>query len=156
RSRNRRQSRGDRNSAERRLLQRDASAGVRLGGSSMYLRDLVKAQWTQAGLYARKDAHLQSFLQHIDNTLMECWDDYVALFRRDSYDLFDSLIPPLIHSDDKLLRLALIRYADVRQPKELTALRTFIRQADPVNDRPELISILNRAGSTVKNDFLKR
>jgi hypothetical protein len=122
----------------------------------MHLRDLVKQRWAQAGLYDRKDAHLRSFLKHIDSTPLECWDDYVVIFRRQYYDLFDQLIPPLISADDKLLRIALIRQADVTQPKELEALKAFVRAADPARDRPELTAILNRHGAVLQKAFLAR
>jgi hypothetical protein len=122
----------------------------------MHLRDLVKQRWAEAGLYARKNAHLQSFLKHVDGTPMECWDDYAVLFRRQYYDLFDQLIPPLLRADDKLLRIALIRQADFTQPKELKAARAFVRAADPVRDRPELNAILNRSGKLLRKDFLAR
>jgi hypothetical protein len=122
----------------------------------MHLRDLVKQRWAEAGLYARKDARLQSFLKHIDNTPLECWDDYAALFRRDYYDLLDQLLPPLVSANDKLLHVTLIRQADFTQPKELEAARKFIRTADPVADRPELTALLNRGTDIVKKELLAR
>jgi hypothetical protein len=122
----------------------------------MHLRDLVRQRWADAGLYSRKDARLQSFLKHVDDTPMECLDDYAALFRREYYDLFDQLIPPLAGTNDKLLRVALIQQADFKKPKELDAVRAFLRYADPVTDRPELSAILNRGGDALKKDFLAR
>ena len=122
----------------------------------MHLRDLVMQRWAEAGLYERKDAHLKSFLKHVSDTPMECWTDYVALFRRDYYDLFDTLIPPLAAANDKLLRIALIRQVDFNQLKELGAVRAFVRSADPVGDRPELNAILNRSGNLLKKDFMAR
>jgi hypothetical protein len=122
----------------------------------MHLRDLVKQRWAEAGLYARKDARLQSFLKHVDNTPLECWDDYAAIFRRDYYDLLDQLLPPLVTADDKLLRVTLIRQADFTQPKEHEAALAFIRTADPVADRPELTALFTRGTDVLKKAFLKR
>ena len=123
----------------------------------MYLRDLVRQSWANAGLYARKDAHLQGFLKRIDDTdMMECWADYVALFRRDYYDLFDVVVPPLVGAGDKLLLVALIHSFDLNQPKELAVVRALVRVADPVSDRAVLNAILNRGRDVVKKDFLAR
>jgi hypothetical protein len=122
----------------------------------MHLRDLVKQRWADAGLYARKDAHLQSFLTHFDAAPLDSWEDHAALFRHDYYDLFDQLLPPLIGVNDKLLHVGLIRYADFSQPKELEAARQYIRRADPVADRPELTELFRRGGAAFGKDFLAR
>lgn len=122
----------------------------------MHLRDLVRRRWADAGLYSRKNAHLQSFLQHVDRTPLQCWDEYAALFRRDYYDLYDQLIPPLLSANDPLLRITLIRYTDFSQAKELQAMREFVRRADPLADAPELRAILDHGGGPIRGEFAAR
>ncbi|MGC4072999.1 MAG: hypothetical protein QM760_10845 [Nibricoccus sp.] len=122
----------------------------------MYLRDLVKNLWAQAGLYERKDARLQSFLQSVDNFPLECWDDFSSRFRKDYYDLFDQLIPPLATSQDQLLRVLLIRMAELDQPKELALAVDFVRRADPVGNRPELNALLNRKHPKIQKEMRQR
>jgi hypothetical protein len=122
----------------------------------MYTRDLIRKLWADAGLYSLKDPHLQAFLKHIDDNPQQCWDDYVDLFRREYYDLYNQLIPPLFNAGDKLLRVKLIHRADFKRRKEIEAVRAFIRDADPIAHRPELNAILSHGGRAVKNDFLAR
>lgn len=122
----------------------------------MYLRDLVKNLWAQAGLYERKDARLQSFLKAVDSFPMECWDDFSSRFRQDYYDLFDQLIPPLAASHDQLLRVLLVRMADLDHPKELALAVHFVRHADPVANRPELSALLNRKNPQIQKEMRQR
>lgn len=122
----------------------------------MHLRSLIRQKWNAAGLYTREDAHLQAFLKHVDDTPSECWREYVALFRRKYYDLFDQIVPPLVNTDDKLLRVTLIRWSDLNQRKERAALRDLIRCADPVHDRPELNAILTFNSTLLRKEFVKR
>jgi len=122
----------------------------------MFIRDLVKQRWADVGLYRRKDARLQSFLKHVDDTPFECWEEYAALFRRDYYDLFDQVVPPLMATDDKLLRTMLLRYVDPAKPKELAMVREFVANADPVADRPELDVLIARKDKTVMKDLSAR
>ena len=122
----------------------------------MYLRDLVKSLWAQAGLYERKDAKLQSFLKAVDTFPLECWDDFGARFRSEYYDLFDQLIPPLAASSDRLLHVLLIRMADLKQPKEMKLAVDFVQRADPAADRAELNALLHRKDSKIDAAFRKR
>ncbi len=122
----------------------------------MYLRDMVKNLWAQAGLYDRKDAKLQSFLKAVDTFPLECWDDFGARFRSDYYDLFDQLIPPLAASPDRLLHVLLIRMADLKQPKEMTLAVDFVRRADPKVDSAELSALLHRKEPKIDAEFRKR
>jgi len=107
----------------------------------MVQRSVAKRQWAAAKLYETPDARLKAFLYHVDSYTTECWDDVVALLRKDYYDLFDQIVPPLVASSDKALRVQLFLHIDPKQPKELDLLRQFIRQADPVKDQPELKAI---------------
>ena len=122
----------------------------------MHIRDLVKQRWADAGLYARKNARLQSFLKHVEDTPSDCWDEYAAVLRRDYADLYDLLIPPLMTTDDKLLRVMLLRQVDVSQPKELAIVRDFVARADPVADRPELNVLIARDDAVLRKELRAR
>lgn len=107
----------------------------------MSLREFVKKQWSDARLYTHGDARVGEFLEHFEEHPAECWETAVPLFRQKYYTLFDQVVPPLVNSSDKLLRLQLILHSDPSQPRELRMLREFVRHADPVADRPELKAI---------------
>lgn len=122
----------------------------------MYLRDQVKSLWRAAGLYDRPDARLQSFLAAIDQFPLECWDDFATRFRQNYYDLFDQLIPPLVHSNDPLLQVLLIRQSDLRQPKELAIAVALARSATPLTARPQLTALLHRNHPKITSLLRKR
>jgi hypothetical protein len=107
----------------------------------MFQRHVAKPQWAAAKLYETSDIRLKAFLDYVDASPAECWDDVVAVFRKDYYDLFDQVVPPLAASSDKSLRVQLLFQFDPKRRKELEFLRQFIRQADPVKDQPELKAI---------------
>ncbi len=107
----------------------------------MHIRDLVKQRWAEEGLYASKKAKIKAFLKYVDDNPLECWDEYVKQFRDHYYDLFDELVPPLMKTHDKLLRMILIRNAHLSKPKELKLLKQFVKESDPKKDETELLAI---------------
>lgn len=107
----------------------------------MHIRDLVKQKWADEGLYASKKAKVQAFLKYIEDKPLECWDEYVKEFRDHYYNLFDELVPPLMKTRDKLLRLIIIRNVDLSKPKEVKLIKEFVKKADPIEDEPELLNI---------------
>src|SRR5215213_7278987 len=102
----------------------------------MHIRDLVLRIWAEQGLNARRNARLHAFLtdqvEHPDRSL----EDTLTSIRTDYNDLFALLVPPLLETGDKLLRVTLIRNADLNNPKELRLLNAFVRRADPGEDEP--------------------
>ena len=70
------------------------------------------------------------------------WERGLQEFREKHYGLFDQIVPPLLQSEDKLLRLLLIRHADVSKRRELNLLKRLAQTADPIRDEPELLAIL--------------
>lgn len=107
----------------------------------MHIRDLVKQRWADEGFYASRNTKIQAFLKYIEDNPLECWDKYIKEFREHYYDLFDELIPPLMKTRDKLLRMILIRNVDLTKPKELKLLKDFTKKANPRDDEPELLAI---------------
>lgn len=122
----------------------------------MHIRDLAKQKWREAGLYDSRKAKVRAFLKHVDDHPDKCWDEWVQEFRDHYYDLFKDLIPPLLYTDDKLLRLTLIRKADLRKRRELNLLKKFVREADPVKDEPELSVIAKLSHKGLTAELAKR
>ena len=122
----------------------------------MHIRDLVLRTWAERGLDARRNARLHAFLtdqtEHPDRSL----EDTLTAIRTDYDDLFALLVPPLLETGDKLLRVTLIRNADVNNPKELRLLNALVRGADPAEDEPELLAIASLGHAGLANELRKR
>lgn len=110
----------------------------------MYIRDEVRERWASEGVLDRKNSKINDFMKYIQDHPSECWDEYIAVFRRDYYDLFDKIVPPLLKSRDFVLRAALVAKADLDKPKEVEALKAMIHHADPEVDQPVLLAIARR------------
>ena len=121
----------------------------------MHIRDLVKQKWADEGLYASKKAKIQAFLRYIEDNPLECWDEYVKQFRDHYYDLFDELVPPLMKTHDKLLRMILIRNVDLAKPNELKLLKEYVKKADPKEDEPELLAIAKLEHKNLNAELLQ-
>jgi len=122
----------------------------------MFQRNVAKQRWVAAKLYQAPDAHLKAFLDYADTNPAACWDDLAAQFRKDYYDLFDRIVPPLAASSDRALRVQLFVHLDPKQPKELALMRDFIRSADPAADQPELRAIASLKDSAVQKELASR
>jgi hypothetical protein len=48
----------------------------------------------------------------------------------------------LLESEDKLLRITVIRHADLTKRRELNLLKQFAQSADPIRDEAELLAVL--------------
>ena len=107
----------------------------------MHIRDLVKRIWTKKGLYASRNDKVRDFLKYFDDNPELCWDELIKVFREQYYDLFPQLIPPLADTEDKLLRITLIRKADLKKRQELNLVKKSIKKAKPEADEPELLNI---------------
>ena len=115
----------------------------------MYIRDEVRERWAADGVLDLKHLRVQEFLKYISDHPLECWDDYITVFREQYYDLFDVLVRPLLKSRDKMLRTILIAKADLSKAPELDALKQLVRDADPVTDQAELLAIARRGAKVL-------
>ena len=70
----------------------------------MHTRDYVKAVFANEGLYRKPDAGLQSFLASLDDAPADCWPEFIERFRREHYDLFDTIGGDL--ADEVLVQVA--------------------------------------------------
>src|SRR5258705_11402882 len=111
----------------------------------MYQRDLVRKAWADAGLYDTKDAKLQEFLKHVDDKPLDCWPELVELVRTQYPEYLEKLVTPIWNIEDKLLRLNLIRKADLSQPEEKKIAQKFLRQLRPEANTLELQAVIREA-----------
>ena len=63
---------------------------------------------------------------------------------------------PLFETQDKLLRVTVIRNADVNSPKDLRLLKAFIRGAHPTEDEPELLAMAHLGHRGLTAELRKR
>lgn len=122
----------------------------------MHLRDTIMQQLADAGVLRAKHARLQSFLKHVEEHPLDCLDEYIAVFREQYYDLFDLLVPHLAKVDDPMLRVALVRRADVTKAGEIAWLNRLVDVCDPVENRMTLAEIDRLGHSGLKKRVAER
>jgi hypothetical protein len=72
----------------------------------------------------------QAFFEMMNQRPDICWDDLVTEFRQNYYDAFDVIVPVLMSTDDPLIMNNCVRFANLSNPKELDAAKTFIRNCN--------------------------
>jgi hypothetical protein len=97
---------------------------------------------------------MRSFLAAIDSE--SDWELGLQEFHEKHYSLFDQLEPPLLQSEDKLLRLTLIRHADVSRRRELNLLKRLAQTADPIRNEPELLAIQSVGHKSLDREIRER
>lgn len=122
----------------------------------MHQRDAVKAAWAAAGLYRSKDAKLREFLKYVDGLSKECWPEAVKKARSDYSAYIPQLVEPLWQTGDKLLRVNLIRYADLSRKDERELLGRLSRNLKAQEDGPELSAIVYGGTKPLLAEILKR
>ena len=122
----------------------------------MYICVLMRKLWREAGLYNSRKAGVQAFLTFIDAHPDMEWDAGVQAFRMHHYAVLGDIVPPLLASSDKLLRLSLIRSAKPAQRKEFNLLKKFIQDADPMRDEAELLAILELDHKGLSDEIRQR
>lgn len=110
----------------------------------MHQKDLVRQTWESAGLYSSEDSKLQEFLKFFDNTPTACWPEVVEMVRNQYSEYLEKLVLPLWKSGDKLLRLNLIRAANLDHEKEKQILTELVGQCDLQQDKPELRAAIEK------------
>jgi hypothetical protein len=96
----------------------------------MHTRDLVKKIFANEQLYRSSDPKVKEFLAAIDDQPMDCWPEFAVRFRKDYYELFDRVVPPLMHSGDSLIAAVLLHHLDLARPKERALVKKYIQGAD--------------------------
>jgi hypothetical protein len=105
----------------------------------MYQKDLIRRAWEEAGLYRSRDAKLQRFLARLDDP-GECWSELVEAATTEYSAYLPTLARPLWETGDSLVRLNLIRAADLEDPPQRAIVEDWIRRAGS-GDAQELHAI---------------
>jgi hypothetical protein len=123
-------------------------------GVIMHIRALIKDLWEKAG--AVRNPKVREFLKFMEKETEDCWENCIREFRQKYYDLFDLLVPPLLNSDDKLLRLNLIRRADLTRPQEVKLLSRLAQKAAPQEDELELRELAGLRNPELRRILVRR
>src|SRR5688572_27757109 len=121
---------------------------------SAYVCAAIRKIWRKEGLYQSQSPTMRSFIAVIDSETD--WERGLQEFREKHYGLFDQVVPPLLQSEDKLLRLLLIRHADVSKRRELNLLKRLAQTADPIRDEPDLLAILSLGHKSLDREIRER
>jgi hypothetical protein len=123
---------------------------------SAYVCAAMRKIWRKAGLYQSHAPSMRSFLAFIDSEPTPDWEQGLQEFREKHYRLFDQVVPPLLQSDDKLVRVAVVRHADLSKRRELNLLKRFAQNADPIHDEPELLAIVSLGHESLAREIRAR
>src|SRR2546427_3788579 len=107
----------------------------------MHQKELVKQAWVEAGLYRGRDVKLAAFLEYFDRASMDCWPEVVKELREHYPELKERLVIPIWNTQDKLLRLNVIRAIDFERKDEADLLQKLVRRTDAATDTPELHAV---------------
>jgi hypothetical protein len=107
----------------------------------VHQKDLARQAWADAGLYRRTDPKLQAFLKHFEESSLECWPELVDEARTRYSEYVELLVMPLWNTGDKLLRLNLVRQADLKKTQEADLLAKLVQRARPTTEVHELRAI---------------
>lgn len=121
----------------------------------MHQKDAVRAAWAAAGLYDSKDGRLQQALAAFEEAPLECWPDLARRIRANFPECIEALVKPLWMSGDKLVRVNLIRHADLARPEERQLLEKAVRTLSK-GDLPEFSAVVNTATQPIVERLLKR
>lgn len=122
----------------------------------MHQRDAARAAWSAAGLTKTRDEKLRRFLHAFDALPNDCWPQVVALVRKEFPEHLQQLALPLWNSGDKLLRVNLIRHADLSRKDEADLVGRWATSLDAERDGYELSSVIELGGAELLDKILKR
>jgi hypothetical protein len=122
----------------------------------MHQRDAARAAWSTAGLTNTRDAKLQRFMQAFDALPNDCWPQVVALIRKDYPEYIEKLAAPLWKSGDVLLRVNLIRHADLSRKDEAALIDRLAAGLDVERQRLELSALVEHGSAELLDKVLKR
>jgi hypothetical protein len=122
----------------------------------MYTRDLVKRLFADAGLYRSSDPKLKTLLAAIDEQPLDCWPEFVARFRKEFYELFDRVVPPLINSGDRLIAAVLLHHADLSKPKERALITKYVQDADEQAAEDVLLQVARLDDAKLNRELAKK
>lgn len=122
----------------------------------MHQRDAVRAAWAEAGLYESKDPKLREFLKRFDEAPADCWPQVAETVRALFPEHIEKLVLPLWKTGDKLLRVNILKFADLESKGERALIAKLVPGLDPVEDRHELAAAIHQGSREVLETVLKR
>ncbi|XHS77630.1 hypothetical protein ACFJGW_18180 [Burkholderiaceae bacterium UC74_6] len=122
----------------------------------MHQRDAARAAWAAAGLTKTHDAKLHRFMHAFDALPGDCWPEVVALIRKDFPEYIEQLAAPLWKSGDLLLRVNLIRHADLARKDEAALVGRWAAALDADRHLYELTAVVEQGNAELLDKLLKR
>lgn len=122
----------------------------------MHQRATARAAWAAAGLTESRDANLRRFMKAFDALPNDCWAQVVALIRKEYPQYIEQLATPLWKSGDTLLRVNLIRHADLARKDEAALIGRWAAGLDADHHRYELAAVVERGSAEQLDKVLKR
>lgn len=122
----------------------------------MHQRDAARAAWAAAGLTKTRDAKLQRFMRDFDALPNDCWPQVLALVRKDYPEYLEQLAAPLWKSGDTLLRVNLVRHADLSRKDEAALVGRWAAGLDAQRHRYELAAVVEHGSAEHLDKVLKR
>lgn len=123
----------------------------------MNQREEIAKSWNRYSATAYRSPQFlkaQQFFDMVDARTDLCWDDLAAEFRKNYYDAFDPIINVLMATNDPLIMHNAVRLADLSNPQEANAAKTFIRSCDPVKNQVTLATLA--ATPEMRTELLKK
>lgn len=99
----------------------------------MNQRQEIMEAWNRYSATAYRSPQFQkaqAFFEMMNQRPNICWDDLATEFRRNYYDAFDVIVPVLMSTDNPLIMYNCVRFANLNNPKEVDAAKTFIRSCN--------------------------
>lgn len=121
----------------------------------MLQKKTIWKAFKEAGVLDSTNENTQKLVKHIKLDKDHCWRDFSDDFRKNFYDCFDEIVPPLLEIDDPLIRLALVKYLDPSKPKEKEALARIAKSVNPEIDEVS-VKYLARSNEASVTKELKR
>lgn len=122
----------------------------------MHQRAAARAAWKAAGLYDLPDARLRHFLQAFDDMPQDCWPRVFALARNTCPESLDELAMPLWKAGDTLLRVNLIRHADLLRDDEHALVARLASALHGERHPHELMAVADRGTAPMLDQMLRR
>jgi len=110
----------------------------------MNQREEILRSWNRYSAAAYRSPQFlkaQAFFNMVNERTDMCWEDLVAEFRRNYYDAFDVIVGVMMDTKDPLIMHNYVRFADLSNPKEASAAKTFIRNCDPDKHQVSLLEL---------------
>ncbi|MCH7342704.1 hypothetical protein LZ017_04840 [Pelomonas sp. CA6] len=122
----------------------------------MHQREAARAAWAEAGLLKTTDLKLRRFMREFETQTGDCWPQLAARVRSDYPEYLERLAAPLWKSGDTLLRVNLIRHADLARKDESELIQRWAATLDAERNRYELAAVVDQGGTELLDKVLKR